>query len=110
MIWNLLIISMCLQSEAVLLQIRPYICREATDNCQYGSAKCTMSADLVEAQSILLLTCPASPFIFHKLQTTSQSVTRLILHPLSIVPTCEKLLSQSLPLVTMSCVTALTAQ
>ena len=69
-----------------------------------------MSADLVNAQSILPLTCPASPFIFHKLQTTSQSVTRLILHPLSIVPTCEKLLSQSLPLVTMSCVTALTAQ
>ena len=30
-----LIISMCLQSEAVLLQIRPYICREATDNCQW---------------------------------------------------------------------------
>ena len=53
-----------------------------------------MSVDLVKAQSILLLTCPASPFIFHKLQTTSQSVTRLILHPLSIVPTCEKLLSQ----------------
>ena len=30
-----LIISMCFQSEAVLLQIRPYICREATDNCQW---------------------------------------------------------------------------
>ena len=47
---------------------------------------------------------------FYLLSHTTQSVTRRILHPLSIVPTCEKNCYLQLTLVTMSCVSAPTVQ